>query len=275
MANTKISELIDVTSVAITDVIPVVNENETKKISVQQLLDTVKNNIAILNIKLVESVDEVVNENILYLIPNDDEDDENIYNEYMLINNNVELVGGSKIDLSSYYTKEDVNKLLPDVLAVQMSGYLVNDNSYNFSSEDIERFNVALSAKNILNVNDRIPYILYFGGSSSYSYADSMAICSYHSKMNNSDGTNWHTYKCLVYRNQNSSYILEERTMAVKIQRSTGLVVGGTITAQTKIKALTPSNTDDKLSIVNKEYVDTAITNAITNAITTTLEGEY
>jgi hypothetical protein len=193
----------------------------------------------------------------------------------MLINNNVELVGGSKIDLSSYYTKEDVNKLLPDVLAVQMSGYLVNDNSYNFSSEDIERFNVALSAKNILNVNDRIPYILYFGGSSSYGYADSMAICSYHSKMNNSDGTTWYEYKCLVYRNYYDLYVLEERTMTIKVSNSTRLVTGGTITAQTKIKALTPSNTDDKLSIVNKEYVDTAITNAITNAITTTLEGEY
>lgn len=271
MAFTKISELTDVTSVSNTDVIPVVNENETKKISVQQLLDTVKKNITILNIKLVESTADVIEENVLYLIPNNDEDNENLYNEYMLINNNVELVGGSKIDLSSYYTKEDVNKLLPDVLAVQMSGYLVNDNSYNFSSEDIERFNVAQSTKKILNVNDRTPYILYFGGSSSYSYADSMAICSYHSKMNNSDGTNWYSYKCLVYRNHYDNYILEERTMTVKIQRSTGLVVGGTITTQTKIKVSTPTDTDGTLSIVNKEYVDTAITNAITTA----LEGEY
>lgn len=272
MANTKISELTDVTSVAITDVIPVVNENETKKISIQQLLDTVKNNIAILNIKLVESVDEVVNENTLYLIPNDDEDDENIYNEYMLINNNVELVGGSKIDLSNYYTKEDVNKLLPDVLAVQMSGYLLNDKSYNFSSGDIERFNVAQSTKNILNVNDRIPYILYFGGSNSYSYSDAIVICNYRGVLNNSDGDNWYTYKCLVYRNSpGDNQIVEERTMTVKIKRATGLVVGGNITAQTTVKTFTPSASDNKLSIANKEYVDIAIT----NAITTTLEGEY
>lgn len=271
MANTKISELTDVTSVATTDVIPVVNENETKKISIQQLLDTVKNNITILNIKLVESVDEVVNENILYLIPNDDEDDENIYNEYMLINNNVELIGGSKIDLSSYYTKEDVNKLLPDVLVVQMSGYLINNSTYNFSSEDIGRFNIAQSNKSVLDVNRRIPYILYFGGSSSYSSADSVAICNYRGVLNNSDGDDWYEYKCFIYRNRIDNQVIEERTMTVKIKRATGLVVGGTITAETTVKTFTPSASDNKLSIANKEYVDIAIT----NAITTTLEGEY
>lgn len=271
MAFTKISELTDVTSVATTDVIPVVNESETKKISVQQLLDTVKENVTMLNIKIVASTDEVTAENILYLIQNEDEDDSNIYNEYMLINGSVELVGGTKVDLSSYYTKGDINNLLPRILGVQMSGYLTHDTTYNFSATDITNFDIARTAQAAMGANHRIPYILYFGGTSNYGYADSIAVCKYTGVSNSSDGTNWYKYKCIVYRDHSDAHVLEEREMTVVINRTTGLVVKGTIGGETPLRILTPSDTANSLSLVNKAYVDTAISNAITTA----LEGEY
>ena len=63
----------------------------------------------------VERVESLPTENIsistIYLLPVEGEDN-NYYDEYMYINNQWELIGSTRVDLSNYYTKEETIKIL-------------------------------------------------------------------------------------------------------------------------------------------------------------------
>lgn len=117
----KISELTQVEEPTLTDSLPIVNDNETKIITLEQIINVAKANITILAIKLVNSVDDVVEENILYLVPAS-EDEGNIYNEYMLINNKVEKVGSQDIDLTPYAKTTDVEDMINTAITGALEG---------------------------------------------------------------------------------------------------------------------------------------------------------
>lgn len=117
----KISELTQVEEPTLTDSLPIVNDNETKIITLEQIVNVAKANITILAIKLVSSVDDVVAENILYLVPTS-EDEGNIYNEYMLINNKVEKVGSQDIDLTPYAKTTDVKEMIDIAITGALEG---------------------------------------------------------------------------------------------------------------------------------------------------------
>ena len=49
-------------------------------------------------------------DNVIYMAPkSDSEADNDIYNEYMWINNKYEIIGNSKVDLSDYVKYEDIS----------------------------------------------------------------------------------------------------------------------------------------------------------------------
>lgn len=87
-------------------------------------------------IKIVDSIEDVTEENIIYLIPNDAEEDSNIYNEYILINSIPELIGNTKIDLTGYATEDYVNEAisnipstdLPIATSEDLGGVKIGDN---------------------------------------------------------------------------------------------------------------------------------------------------
>lgn len=54
------------------------------------------------------SVDQA-NEHVIYMIKASLEDENNIYEEYMIINGQWELIGSSAVDLSGYYTKDEID----------------------------------------------------------------------------------------------------------------------------------------------------------------------
>ena len=60
----------------------------------------------------VEAVDvlptENIRENVIYLVPNGSSG-ENYYDECMYINGKWEVIGTTEIDLSNYYTKEEID----------------------------------------------------------------------------------------------------------------------------------------------------------------------
>ena len=64
---------------------------------------------------VVEELPEDPEEFILYLVPSEDSDEENIYNEFLYINGEWEQVGTTGVDLSNYYTKGEVNSLFRKV----------------------------------------------------------------------------------------------------------------------------------------------------------------
>ena len=47
-------------------------------------------------------------ENIIYMVPNDSDAANNVYNEYMVISNVYELIGSTAVDLTPYATKEEL-----------------------------------------------------------------------------------------------------------------------------------------------------------------------
>lgn len=108
----KISELTSVETLDNTDVLPIVNENSTKKVSIKQLNDLIQSGITLLTIKKVDSVSDVTEENIIYLVPASSTSTTSIYDEYLLIDGKAELLGNETVDLSDYPTKEEMTNAI-------------------------------------------------------------------------------------------------------------------------------------------------------------------
>lgn len=55
-----------------------------------------------------ESLEDVTEENVIYLIPNEESKEDNIFDEYLLVDGVPELIGSTAIDLSGYALKEEI-----------------------------------------------------------------------------------------------------------------------------------------------------------------------
>lgn len=121
MSVIKISELPQVEQPELTDVLPVVNNNETKNITLEQIVNIAKANITILSKKVVSTIADVTDENILYLVPASDKDG-NIYNEYMLIDGEPEQVGSQDVDLTGYAKTTDVEAMINNAITGALEG---------------------------------------------------------------------------------------------------------------------------------------------------------
>lgn len=124
MASIKISELESVTELTESDALPIINGNETKQVTITKLGDIlatkgyVAEAIAELSSLgftpiIVETLPtENISTNTIYLMLNTSQGEGNTYDEYVYINDNWELIGSTAVDLSNYYTKEEIDKLL-------------------------------------------------------------------------------------------------------------------------------------------------------------------
>lgn len=77
------------------------------KDEVQELISAIKS----MQIEVVENLPEVGESNKIYLVPKDGEEND-VYNEYVWINNKYELIGNTEVDLTNFYTKEQTDNLL-------------------------------------------------------------------------------------------------------------------------------------------------------------------
>ena len=121
MSVIKISELTGVEQAVLTDVLPIVNENETRKITLEQIINVAKKNITILSVKKVASKDDVTQENILYLVPASSKTG-NLYNEYMFIDGKPEQVGSQEVDLTGYAKTTDVAAMIDEAITGALEG---------------------------------------------------------------------------------------------------------------------------------------------------------
>ena len=108
----KISDLLSVETLDNTDVLPIVNEEETKKVSIKQINDFIQSSISLFTVEKVDSVDEITKEDTIYLVPSENTDTDNLYDEYLLIDGKPELLGEETVDLSDYPTKEEMNNAI-------------------------------------------------------------------------------------------------------------------------------------------------------------------
>lgn len=75
--------------------------------------------------KKVETRPETGEMNVIYLVPNEDEEDENIYDEY-IYDEGWEKIGSTKIDLSNYYDKTQIDEMLENVGGKQFTEITTN-----------------------------------------------------------------------------------------------------------------------------------------------------
>lgn len=65
-------------------------------------------------IEVVQSLPQTGETNVIYLVPKQSAQTDNVYDEYVWANNNFERIGDTEIDLSNYYTKTQADALLGD-----------------------------------------------------------------------------------------------------------------------------------------------------------------
>ena len=65
-----------------------------------------------INIKVVSSIDDVTEPNVIYLVPASSGESDDYYSEYILVSGRPELIGNTRVDLSDYYTREQTDDLL-------------------------------------------------------------------------------------------------------------------------------------------------------------------
>lgn len=68
---------------------------------------------------------ENIDENTIYLVIKETQEEGDIYDEYMYINNKWELIGNTNTDLSDYYTKSEIDGKIPT-----LTSQLTNDSGF-------------------------------------------------------------------------------------------------------------------------------------------------
>lgn len=79
-------------------------------------------------IEVVTELPEIGEANVIYLVPKQDEDENNVFDEYIWINDDWELIGTTDIDLSNYYTKSEVDGKLPPIYVLNTTNRLSDGN---------------------------------------------------------------------------------------------------------------------------------------------------
>ena len=107
------NDLVDTPNLNNYALITTLNSNFYNKSEVNNLI----NGIHTIEFKVVDSLPPVGENNIIYLILNESQGYQNIYDEYIWIpeSESYEQIGTTQTDLSNYYTKSEVNNLIPSV----------------------------------------------------------------------------------------------------------------------------------------------------------------
>lgn len=79
---------------------------------VNQLIGAVKS----VSMKVVPTRPETGETNIIYLVPSATQTSDNVYDEWIYVDNKWELIGNTVANLINYYTKEEINTLLFDYI---------------------------------------------------------------------------------------------------------------------------------------------------------------
>jgi len=89
--------------------------------------------------EIVESLPAVGEDNIIYLVPRSESEEDNVYDEYIWINNDYEKIGSTDIDLTGYATEDWVTTQLGDYYTKEEIQDLwlknIRDGQGNFSVE--------------------------------------------------------------------------------------------------------------------------------------------
>lgn len=111
MENTyaKKDEIPDVSEFITTSVDNLVNYYRKSETYNQEQINSLIGSITTINFKIVDSLPGTGENNLIYLVPSSKQEEKNVKDEYIWVDGSWELIGSTKIDLSNYYTKDEVN----------------------------------------------------------------------------------------------------------------------------------------------------------------------
>lgn len=94
--------------------------------------------LPILDIKVVEELPtEDISTTTIYLVKSDKTvDPDDMYSEYLYVNGKWECLGTQKFDIQNYYTKEEVNNLIADIISDYYTKTEIDDNFYTKTEVD-------------------------------------------------------------------------------------------------------------------------------------------
>lgn len=78
--------------------------------------------------EVVQTLPSVGESGVIYLVPKTTSETDNVYDEYIWTNNTWELIGSTEIDLSNYYTKTEVDNLIPTDFVPKSTGGIFDGN---------------------------------------------------------------------------------------------------------------------------------------------------
>lgn len=97
----------------VTNLQTIVNSMSNELQAVDGKIATAINNSEHLKYKVINNITEAIHDNIIYLIPKVDSEIDNIYDEYMFVNGELELIGSiNNINLEDYVTVDTFNQSL-------------------------------------------------------------------------------------------------------------------------------------------------------------------
>lgn len=104
---------------------------------------------------------EDINPYCIYMILKTDPETDNIYDEWVYINNNWEYLGNTKVDMTQYYTKQEVNQLpavASGVTATKVGNYdaHIANGDIHVTASDKAKWNTVALIKQLRLVNTQV-----------------------------------------------------------------------------------------------------------------------
>jgi hypothetical protein len=121
----------------------------------QEEVNALIGNLTRLTLQVVQELPEVGTEHIIYLVPNN-ESGNNVYEEWLFVQSKWEMIGTTEVDLSNYYTKEEIDNLLSQnseseiVIYTGLSLYFPNQSAYTYKIGTISA-DIRTEITNIVN----------------------------------------------------------------------------------------------------------------------------
>lgn len=116
---TKVSDLTNDTGFITNTVNNLTNYYAKSQTYTQSEVDALISAIVTLNVLVVQTLPtQDISTTTIYLVPKQTTGTNDVYDEYIYINNSWERIGDTTIDLSNYYTKSQVDSLLADKVNV-------------------------------------------------------------------------------------------------------------------------------------------------------------
>lgn len=101
------------------------------KTEVNDLIGQIKT----ISIQVVDTLPTTGESNVIYLVPKEGSKDD-IYNEYIWVNNAWELIGSTQIDLTGYATEDWVNTQIANFLTESQITQLINNSLANYYTQE-------------------------------------------------------------------------------------------------------------------------------------------